>query len=52
MGILLVSKDPAELMSLCDRVLVLRRGSLVADLPRAEFTRQKIFRLAGGGGFA
>jgi ribose transport system ATP-binding protein len=48
-GILLVSADPVEILDMCDRVLVLRQGWVVADLPRTEATRQKIFALSSGG---
>jgi ribose transport system ATP-binding protein len=49
-GILLVSSDWNELLGMCDRILVMRRGSVVADLPRARASQREILRLAGEGG--
>jgi ribose transport system ATP-binding protein len=48
-GIILVSEDQTELLGMCDRILVMRRGSIVADLPRARASQQEILRLASGG---
>jgi len=48
-AIILVSSDLNEILGMCDRVLVMRRGSIVADLPRAEASQREILRLAGGG---
>ena len=35
-------------MGLCDRILVMRRGELVDEMPRAEFERERIMRGALG----
>lgn len=35
-GVLLVSSDLDELMSLCDRILVICRGRIAGDLPRSS----------------
>jgi ribose transport system ATP-binding protein len=51
-GILLVSSDLTEILGMCDRILVMRRGSLVADLPRGKASQREILRLASGGGGA
>ncbi len=45
-GILLISSEIEELLGLCDRILVMSRGELRADLPRAEFDREKILQAA------
>jgi ribose transport system ATP-binding protein len=50
MGIILVSSDLTEILGMCDRVLVMRRGSVVADLPRAAVSQREILLRAGGGG--
>jgi ribose transport system ATP-binding protein len=44
-GVVLVSSEPAELASLCDRVLVLRDGALSADLaqPTPEAISEQCF---------
>ncbi len=51
-GIILVSSDLTEILGMCDRVLVMRRGAIVADLPRANASQREILRLASGGGQA
>ena len=49
-GIILVSSDLTEILGMCDRVLVMRRGTVVADLPRSGASQREILRLASGGG--
>jgi ribose transport system ATP-binding protein len=49
-GIILVSSDLTEILGMCDRILVMRRGVVVADLPRANASQREILRLASGGG--
>jgi ribose transport system ATP-binding protein len=51
-GIILTSADLMEILGMCDRILVLRRGLVVADLPRASASKQIILRYASGGGSA
>lgn len=50
LGVLLVSSELPEVLGVCDRVLVMREGRLVADLPRAEATPEKCLELALPGG--
>lgn len=45
-GVLMISSEIEELMGLCDRILVLNRGRITAELPRAEFDRERILRAA------
>lgn len=45
-GVLLFSSDLAEVMGLCDRILVMRRGQVVADIPRGGASREQILALA------
>jgi ribose transport system ATP-binding protein len=47
-AVLLVSSEIEELLGLADRVLVLRRGSVVDELPRPEFDRERILAAALG----
>lgn len=44
-AIILVSSDFSELAGMCDRVLVIRKGSLVAELNQQDLTQQKLFFL-------
>lgn len=48
-GIIIVSSNLTEILGMCDRVLVIRQGKIVANLPRAEASKQIILRFAGGG---
>jgi len=47
-GVLVISSEIEELIGLCDRILVMRQGRLVDDLPRAEFNRERILSAALG----
>jgi L-arabinose transport system ATP-binding protein len=44
--LLVISSDIAEVAGISDRVLVMRSGRLVGDLPRLEVTAEKLVRLA------
>jgi ABC-type uncharacterized transport system ATPase subunit len=46
--VLFVSEDLDELLALCDRLLVMARGTVVADLPRAEFDSYRVGALMTG----
>jgi ribose transport system ATP-binding protein len=52
MGILIISSEIEELIGLCDRILVMRRGRLEAEFHRANFDRETILRAALGQGSA
>jgi simple sugar transport system ATP-binding protein len=43
-GVLLVSEDLDELLELCDRILVMLGGRIVAELPRDQATRRELGR--------
>jgi ABC-type sugar transport system ATPase subunit len=47
-AVLLASSEIEELLGLADRILVLRRGSVVDELPRPEFDRERILAAALG----
>ncbi|MFJ6952543.1 ATP-binding cassette domain-containing protein, partial [Micromonospora aurantiaca (nom. illeg.)] len=49
MGILLASSELPELLGVCDRVVVLRRGRAVADLATGGCTGEDILAAAMGG---
>jgi ribose transport system ATP-binding protein len=48
-GVLYVSNDYDELSQICDRVLVIRRGRIVASLTAAEASSHEIFTAAATG---
>lgn len=47
-GILLISSDLPEVLALSDRVLVMRRGRIVAELSGDEATQEAVMRAATG----
>lgn len=46
MGVVVVSSELPEVMGISDRILVMRQGKIVATLPRAEATEEKLLKLA------
>ena len=49
-GILVSSSENPELLTLCDRVIVMFRGRVAAELSRDEATEARIAHFAGGTG--
>jgi ABC-type sugar transport system ATPase subunit len=47
-AVLVISSELEELLGMCDRLLVMRRGEIVDEAPRAEFQRERILRAALG----
>jgi L-arabinose transport system ATP-binding protein len=47
-ALLVISSEMPELLGLADRILVMAGGRIVADLPRAEATEERILNLAMG----
>jgi ABC-type sugar transport system ATPase subunit len=47
-AILASSSEIPELLTLCDRVVVMFRGHIVATLPRSDATEARIAYFAGG----
>ncbi|UVY84526.1 sugar ABC transporter ATP-binding protein [Brachybacterium sp. NBEC-018] len=48
-GVLFATSEVGEVLHACDRILVMARGRIVADLPPGETTREDILALADGG---
>lgn len=46
LGVLLVSSELPEVMGVCDRILVMNSGRLVASVPREEATEEALLKLA------
>ena len=49
-GVLVSSNEPAELLGLCDRVLVVVRGRIVAERPSGQWSRDELVEEMTGGG--
>jgi ribose transport system ATP-binding protein len=47
-GVLVLSSELEELIGLCDRILVMRRGEIQDEFPRSEFDRERILAAALG----
>lgn len=47
-GIVVISSELPELLGLCDRVLVIREGTVAGELGADEMTEEAIIRLASG----
>lgn len=45
-GVVMISSELEELLGLCDRILVMARGEIRDELPRAEFNRERILAAA------
>ena len=48
LGVLLVSSELPEIVENCDRVLVMHRGAIAAELPRGQATEEAIISYAVG----
>jgi rhamnose transport system ATP-binding protein len=46
--ILLISSELLEILGMSDRVLVMREGRLVAEIPRSDATEERVIRAAAG----
>jgi ribose transport system ATP-binding protein len=45
-GVLFISSEIEELLAMCDRILVMSHGEIVAAFPRAAFDKERILRSA------
>jgi len=52
LAILVISSELEELIGICDRIHVMRRGEFIAEFPRERFDREAILRAAFGQGHA
>ena len=44
--LIVVSSDLEELMTICDRILVMKKGAFTGELLKADFSEEKLLRLA------
>ena len=47
-AVLMVSSDLPEVLGMADRILVMREGRLVAEIPRSEATQERVMTAAAG----
>ena len=45
-GVVMASSELPEVLGVCDRILVMRQGRIVASLPRGQATHQRVLELA------
>jgi methyl-galactoside transport system ATP-binding protein len=45
--IMMVSSEMPELLGVCDRIIVMSGGRVAGELNKADFSQEKIMRLAG-----
>jgi ABC-type sugar transport system ATPase subunit len=48
--VLLISSDLPELVGLCDRVLIMRKGHIIRDMPYRECSEESLLLAANGEG--
>lgn len=51
-GIIVISSNMTEILGICDRIMVLRQGRLVAELPREHATQSVLLAHAAGRGLS
>jgi ABC-type sugar transport system ATPase subunit len=45
-AVLFISSELQELMGTCDRILVMKEGSITGDVSKAEFDQERILEMA------
>lgn len=48
-GIFVISSELDEIMGLCDRILVIRKGKIVAEFSHEKFSRESLLEMSMGG---
>ena len=48
-GLFVISSELDEIMGLCDRILVIRKGKIVGELSHTDFTKEKLLESSMGG---
>ncbi len=48
--VLFISSEMEELMGVCDRIMVMNKGRIAADIPRCDYSQEQIISYAIGGG--
>lgn len=48
-GVIISSSDPAELLGLCNRIVVMLRGQVIANKPASDYSMDTLLALSTGG---
>ena len=48
LAVLLISSELPEILGMSDRILVMREGTIVGELPRATATEERLLSIAAG----
>ena len=49
-GVFVISSELDEIMGLCDRIMVIRKGKIITELTHEEFSKEKLLEASMGGG--
>jgi len=47
-AIVVISSDSSELMGICDRILIVRKGKVVGNMNREEYSEEEVLRMSIG----
>jgi ribose transport system ATP-binding protein len=47
-AVVIISSETSELMGICDRILVMRKGEITGELKKTDFSEERILRLSIG----
>ena len=47
-GIVVISSETSELMGICDRILIMRKGRIVGEINRKDYSEEEILRISIG----
>jgi ABC-type sugar transport system ATPase subunit len=48
-GVIMISSELPEVLGMSDRIMVMRQGTIVKEIPRAEASEEAIMKYAVGG---
>ena len=47
-AIVVISSDSSELLGICDRIMVMRKGRIVGEVDREDYSEEEILRISIG----
>ena len=48
LAIIVISSETTELMGICDRIMVMRKGKITGELSKQNFSEEEILRMSIG----